>query len=255
MTFIERFSLVDRIAVVTGANRGLGLAAARALAEAGADVAMFARDAERLETAAREVGAAGGRRVFPLAVDVSRADAVAEAMREVVSSFGRPSVLVNNAGIEVAGMLTDLDPADWESVFAVNIGGTFACTQAFVQALDGQPGSIVNLASTAAVAGVTAESAYCASKGGVAAATRAFAVELARSGIRVNAIAPGYFATDMPTAIIADPELTKRLLSRVPLRRFGEPSEIGPLIVYLASEASSFMTGSVLFLDGGYTAQ
>lgn len=255
MTLPEAFSLHGTVAVVTGASRGLGLAAAWALAEAGADVALASRDLYRLQAAATQIAETTGRRTLACPLDVTDAAGVEATMTRITAELGVPQVLLNNAGIEHQALLADTQPADWERVLATNLGGLFSCTQAFLRQVADRPASIINVASIGAAAGVPGQSAYCASKGGVASVTRALAVELARRQVRVNAIAPGYFATDMPAEVLADPAQKQRLLSRVPLRRLGEPHEVGPLVVYLASAASAFMTGSVLYLDGGYTAQ
>jgi NAD(P)-dependent dehydrogenase (short-subunit alcohol dehydrogenase family) len=254
MTVLDAFRLDGCRAVVTGAGRGLGLVTARALAQAGADVALLGRDRARLEDAAKAIEKETGRQTLALVADVTDVTGVRAAMVEARDTFGPPNVLVNNAGIERESMLVDMDPADWTDVLATNVGGLFACTQAFLKVLADGPASIINIASIGTAAGFAGQSPYCASKGAVASATRALAVELARRKIRVNAIAPGYLATDMPAAITEDPERLQRLLSHIPLRRLGEPEEIGPLMVYLASPASSFMTGAILSLDGGYTA-
>jgi NAD(P)-dependent dehydrogenase (short-subunit alcohol dehydrogenase family) len=255
MTVLEAFALGGRTAVVTGASRGLGLAAARALAEAGADIAMTARDLPRLRESAKEIAAETGRRVLPFALDVTDVAAVDAGMAQIAAALGPPSILLNNAGIERQARLEDMEEEDWTAVLATNLSAVFACSRAFMRHAGTAPASIINMASIGAAAGVSAQSAYCASKGGVVSASRALAVELAPRGVRVNAIAPGYFATDMPAAVIADPAMKERLLRRVPLGRLAEPAEIGPLVVYLASDAAAFMTGSILYLDGGYTAQ
>jgi 2-deoxy-D-gluconate 3-dehydrogenase len=255
MSVLDAFRLDGRTAVVTGAGRGLGLAAARALAEAGADLALTGRDLARLEKASQEIAEETGRQVLPIQLDVTDVVAVDMAMERISEAIGPPNILVNNAGIERQGMLADMEAEDWEAVIATNLSSVFSCSRAFLRHVAEGPGSIINVASIGAAAGVPGQAAYCASKGGVVSATRALAVELARREVRVNAIAPGYFATDMPAKVTSDPKLKEKLLRRVPLRRLGKPVEIGPLVVYLASAASGFMTGSVLYIDGGYTAQ
>jgi 2-deoxy-D-gluconate 3-dehydrogenase len=254
MTFLSRFDMRGRTAVVTGGNRNLGYASALALAEAGADLAIMARDAARLEEAAEEIRSATGRRVVAIPLDQARTDDVDVAFERVHSELGRPDVLVNMAGIEHQGLLVDTSPEDWDRVFGVNLTGMFACVKAFVRGAGDNGGVIVNVASIAAGAGFPGQAAYSASKGGVEAVTRSFAVEFARKGIRVNAVAPGYFEVGMPAEIAADPEQRAKLERRVPLRRMGRAEEIGPLIVFLSSDASTFMTGETVYYDGGMRA-
>ncbi len=258
MSLSQAFSLDGKVAVVTGATRGLGRQIALALAEAGADVAVTGRGLERLEPLCDEIAARGTGSATPFALDVDDGAAIDRVMADVAARVGAPDVLVNNAGIEKQLLLAEMEPSDWQSVLGTNLGSVIGCCRAFLRqhrpSAEGT-GSIINLSSIGAAAGVVGQSAYCASKGGVASLTRALAVELARDSVRVNAIAPGYFATDMPAEVISDPDRKQKLLKQVPLRRLGEPKEIGPLAVYLASPASAFMTGSVIYLDGGFTAR
>jgi NAD(P)-dependent dehydrogenase (short-subunit alcohol dehydrogenase family) len=255
MNLAQACDLTGRVAIVTGASRGLGREAALALAAVGADVAITGRRQEPLDALAADVAALGGGRGLALVLDVNDQAAIQDAIARVSAEFGAPAILVNNAGIEVQALLTDLAPGDWERVLQTNLGAVIACCQAFVRACPPAGGSIINFSSVAAQSGLVGQAAYTASKGGVESLTRALAVELARRSIRVNAIAPGYFATDMSLAVTADPAQKTKLLKRVPLRRLGEPWEIGPLVAYLASDASAFMTGSTIALDGGFGAR
>ncbi len=242
------------MAIVTGASRGLGRAIAVALAEAGADVAVAARARPDLEETARLV-AATGRRALVVETDVTVYPQVEALVRRTIAELGGLHVLVNNSGIARVSLLAQMSPEDFRASLEVNLVGAFnGCRAAAAHLLAQKSGKIINLSSILAQAGLSGYSAYAASKSGVAGFTRALAVEWARHGIQVNALAPGWFVTDMNAEAFADERTRERLLRDVPLRRTGRLDEIGPLAVYLASAASDFMTGQVLFLDGGHSA-
>ncbi len=247
--------LDGKVAVVTGAGRGLGRAMALALAEAGADLALAARTATDLAQTARLVESRG-RRALAIPTDVVDETQVEELATAVHESFGRVDVLVNNAGVALVKPLLDLELADWRRIVDTNLTGTFLCCRAFgAQMIARRAGRVINLASIAGFGGEANLTAYCASKGGVVQLTRALALEWARHGITVNAIAPGYFDTALSRPGLDRPEIAERILKSIPLRRVGQPEELGPLVAYLASDASAFMTGEVVVIDGGQHAR
>ena len=240
--------------MVTGASRGLGRAIAAALAEAGADVALAGRAQPDLEETARRVERAG-RRAVVVPTDVARYAEVERLMGQTVAVLGRLDVVVNNAGVARVAPLAEMSPEDWRFMVDVNLTGVFNGCRAAAPHLIGQrAGKVINLASVLGAVGLPGYTVYGATKGGVIALTRALGVEWARHNIQVNAIAPGWFATDMTEGAFADPRINERLTRDIPTRRIGRPEEIGPLAVFLASPASDFMTGQTIFLDGGHSA-
>jgi gluconate 5-dehydrogenase len=252
------FRLDGKVALVTGAGRGLGRAMAIALAAAGADVAVCDIDSSDLGVVESEIRAAG-RRALANVSDIATAAAAEALVGDIASRLGALDVLVNNAGVTSRSPFEELPEDDWERVMRVNLGGVFhGCQQAARQFIrQGGGGAIVNVASISGLVGNRGgdNSHYCASKGGVIALTRSLAVEWARHRIRVNAIAPGYFVTPMTDRLKQrDPAFYQELIGRVPLGRFGDPSELAGAVVFLSSQASAFVTGQVLVVDGGYTA-
>jgi len=246
--------LAGKVAVVTGASRGLGRAIAIALAAAGAAVTLAARSEPHLEESAQAVVDKGGRALV-IPTDVSRYAEVEGLMQRTVAELGRLDIVVNNSGIAKVIPLAEMSSEEWQAVVDVNLTGVFHGCRAAAPYLVGQrSGKVINLASVLGAVGLPGYAAYGATKGGVMALTRALGVEWARHNIQVNAIAPGWFVTDMNEAAFADPRIHERLVRDVPARRTGRLEEIGPLAVYLASPASDFMTGQTLFLDGGHSA-
>jgi NAD(P)-dependent dehydrogenase (short-subunit alcohol dehydrogenase family) len=246
--------LAGKVAVVTGASRGLGRAVALALAGAGADVALAARSKPDLEETAHQVEARD-RRALVVPTDVTSYPEVEALVGRARAELGRLDVLVNNSGVARVKPLLEWTPPEWRALVDVNLLGVFNGCRAAAPHLTGQGwGKVINVSSMLAAVGLPGYTVYAATKGAIIAFTRTLAVEWARHNVQVNAIAPGWFATDMSDPAFREARLAERLLRDVPARRTGRPEEIGPLAVYLASAASDFMTGQTLFLDGGHTA-
>lgn len=247
------FDLGGRVALVTGASGGLGLHFARTLAGAGARVALAARRREQLEANVATIAAARGE-AAAVAMDVTDPESVARGVAEVAERFGAPAtIVVNNSGITAAETALDLDPAAWDKVMDTNVKGAWLVARAAARRMidAGVGGSVVNIASILGfrVAGRVAP--YAASKAGLLHLTRALAFEWARYGIRVNALAPGYIETDLNRDFFAsDPG--KALIARIPQRRLGRPEDLDGALLLLASDASAYMTGSAIVVDGGH---
>jgi NAD(P)-dependent dehydrogenase (short-subunit alcohol dehydrogenase family) len=244
-----------RTAFVTGAATGIGAAVAVALARNGYDVAISARQPERLSDTARQISALGVR-ALPLGLDLCSLEAMEPAVAKVFHAFGHLDALVNNAGATLRKPALDVTLEEWESVMLPNLRGTFFLCQKAGQHMiaSGAPGCIINLSSAHGLLGFPNRSVYGISKAALIHMTRMLAIEWAEFGIRVNAIAPGTVETASRAEILADPKVKEIMLNRVPLRRFATPQEVAEAVCYLASPGAAYMTGQTLILDGGLTA-
>jgi NAD(P)-dependent dehydrogenase (short-subunit alcohol dehydrogenase family) len=245
--------LIGRVALITGASRGLGRGLAAAFGMAGAAVACTARSIGALTTTAAAIRQAGGS-AQPFAMDVTSTDSVAACVAAIEASLGRIDILVNNAGVVLEKKSVDVTDQEWEHVLGTNLTAMFRCARAVAPSMiERGHGVIINIGSMWGRAGVSRYAAYCVTKAGVESLTRCLAVEWARHGIRVNCLAPGYVDTDFNRQTFADDRMRTALLAKIPLRRIARVDEIGPLAIYLASPASDFMTGQTIYLDGGQT--
>jgi len=252
---LQAFDLTGRVALVTGASRGLGRAMALALAQAGADMALAARGAEALQQAAAEVRALG-RKALIVPTDVTQVSQIEALVHATIEGFGRLDILIPAAGINIRGPAIDFAEADWDRVMAVNLKAVFFTCQAAARGMIRQgSGSIVTVASLATTFGFPNIIAYCASKGGVGQLTKALASEWAPYGVRVNGVAPGYYRTAMTEPLFQDAEFVRYLHSRIPMNRPGVPEDLAGAVVFLASDASAYVTGQILYVDGGWKAR
>ena len=241
--------LQDKVAIVTGASRGIGRAIALRLAGDGANLVVTATSLERAESVATEIEALG-RKALPLACDVAEFEQVESLIKGTTETFSRIDILVNNAGITKDNLLIRMNQEQWDDVIAVNLKGTFNCIRAATKTLMKQrAGKIVNITSVVGIMGNAGQANYCASKAGVIGLTKSVARELAARNIQVNAVAPGFITTDMTAAL---PEEVKENLSEaIPLGRMGSPEEVAACVAYLASEDADYITGQVINVDGG----
>ncbi|MBW8012745.1 MAG: glucose 1-dehydrogenase [Chloroflexi bacterium] len=249
------FSLEGKIAIITGGSRGIGRSIALGYANAGADVVIVSRTQEDVERVAEEAEAFGARSLG-LPVDVTNSTSVRQMTEKILDTFGRIDVLVNNAGISpVYTNVLKVKEEDWDRIIDVNLKAPFLCCQAVGRAMVEQnEGKVINIASVGATTGLPKFIAYCASKGGLVQITRVLASEWATNNIQVNAIAPGYVETDMTSGLDETPWLKEDIIQRTPMERLAQPDEVVGAAIFLASQASSYITGHILYVDGGWSA-
>jgi NAD(P)-dependent dehydrogenase (short-subunit alcohol dehydrogenase family) len=253
---LDIFKLDGRVALITGGNRGLGFAMAQALAEAGANVVVTSRQEERAVESAAALAGITGQRTMGLVVDVTDAEQIETMVSDVVKEFGRIDILVNNAGINIRKPVEELDEASWDLVQHTNLKAPFLCSRAAARHMQEQRfGRIINLSSMLGMVALPERSVYCSSKGGLIQLTKVLALEWAAHNITVNALCPGPFATELNIPVMRNPQANQFFLNHIPLGRWGRPEELGGAVVFLASDASSFMTGAALTIDGGWTAE
>jgi NAD(P)-dependent dehydrogenase (short-subunit alcohol dehydrogenase family) len=247
--------LANKVAVITGASKGLGKAMAMALGGAGAKVALVSRNAEQLKAAAQEVRQLGtAAEVF--AADVTQEQQVRRVESDVLAQFGQVHILINNAGINIRKSVTEFTLADWNQVMDTNVTSAFLMSRSFVPHMKGLGyGRIINMTSIMSHVAIAGRTAYAASKTALLGFTRALALELVSEKITVNGISPGPFATELNAPILQNPELNAQFISKIPLGRWGKAEEVGQLALYLCSEEAGFITGTDILIDGGWTAQ
>lgn len=252
---VELFSLRDKVALVTGAGKGLGKSMALALSESGAHVAVVSRTLSDVEATAREIQE-NGVKSLPLSVDVTKQEDVIRMVEKVLSEFKTIDILVNNVGTFVGGECLASSLEDWHKILEINLTSVYLCSK-FVgkHMVEKQRGKIINISSTLGAFGVRESSAYCASKGGVIQLTRALSIEWAKYNINVNSIAPYAIETDMTRTMLEDEKIRTAIISKIPMKRIGKPADFSGIIVFLASKASDYITGQVIFVDGGFSVQ
>jgi NAD(P)-dependent dehydrogenase (short-subunit alcohol dehydrogenase family) len=248
-------NLTGRTAVITGGSRGLGEAMAKALAEAGASIALVARDSTKLQQVRDAISQQGGTADI-FTADVTQEKDVAAVKQAIQERFGHPQILINSAGINIRKNLVDFSLEEFRSVIDASLTATFLMCRAFVPGMKGTGyGRILNMTSIMSHVSIAGRSAYSSAKAGLLGLTRALALELAAEGITVNGISPGPIGTDMNLALMSNPEVSAQFLAGIPVGRWGKVEEIGALACYLCSEAAGFVTGTDILIDGGWTAR
>ncbi|MGO2240161.1 MAG: SDR family oxidoreductase [Halomonas sp.] len=249
------FDISDRLALITGSSRGLGNALARGLAHQGARVILHGRDLDKVKAEADKVAQDTGATVEAISFDVTDANATKQALETLIDDYGTPDILINNAGLQRRAPFNEFDTADWDALIATNLSSLFYVSRALTPAMSARgSGKIINIGSVQSKLARETIAPYSATKGGVALLTQGMAADLARFNIQVNCISPGYFKTEMNTALWQDPAFNQWVEKRTPAQRWGHFDELVGTLIYLCSGASSFVSGQNIFVDGGMTS-
>jgi NAD(P)-dependent dehydrogenase (short-subunit alcohol dehydrogenase family) len=250
---LNQFNLNGKVSLITGGSRGIGIGIAKSLAAIGSEVVIVSRTKSQLKEASEEIVAATGKHIGTICGDVSDLSAHEFIVDETINQFGRIDVLVNNAGSNIRKPFLEVTVEDFETVMQIQLKSVFFLSQSVARKMvKSGGGKIINISSLSSQIGVANISIYAAAKGGVFSLTKSLSLELAPYGITVNAVAPGYVRTAMTEAAFLDPKRQEWMLSRIPLKRFGQPEDIGGAVAFLAAPAGNYLTGEVIFVDGGW---